>query len=189
MRTTRNKTGYPIWRGLLALSVLFLLACQEEGGGEGGAKNPAKAAAEAKKKEKDKAKDAPPGEPTPAGDAPEWRYNPVGARDPFKSLVEVASEEKVPMTPLQKFDLDQFNLVGILDEGGTMKAMVQDPDGNGHFITIDTLIGKNWGKVVRITPETVVVAEELRDFEGKLIVNELVLALPSLDGPQGKKRR
>jgi Tfp pilus assembly protein PilP len=58
-------------------------------------------------------------------------------------------------------------------------VMVEDLEGMGHFLQRDTLIGKNWGKVVRISPAEVIVAEEYRDFEGKLIVNEIPMKLPA----------
>ena len=110
-----------------------------------------------------------------------YSYNPIGKRDPFRSFItkdSVAIENR-PETPLQKYEIDQFKLVAIIWGIDDPVAMVEDPEGMGHFLRKGTLIGKNWGKVVRISPAEVIVAEEYRDFEGKLIVNEIPLKLPS----------
>ena len=48
-----------------------------------------------------------------------------------------------------------------------------------------TLVGKNWGKVSRITQDEVIISEEYRDFEGKLIVHEIPLKMPK--GPEDEE--
>ena len=48
-----------------------------------------------------------------------------------------------------------------------------------------TLLGKNWGKVSRITQDEVIISEEYRDFEGKLIVHEIPLKMPK--GPEDEE--
>jgi len=109
-----------------------------------------------------------------------YSYNPIGKRDPFKSFITkgVTPAEVKIETPLQKYEIDQYKLVAIISGGDEPVAMVEDPEKMGHFLQKETLIGKNWGKVVRITPSEVIVAEEYRDFEGKLIVTEIPLKLP-----------
>jgi len=113
-----------------------------------------------------------------------YSYNPIGKRDPFRSFIDntvVTPVEGGEETPLQKYEIDQYKLVGIIWGNETPIAMVEDPEGMGFFLQKDTLIGRNWGKVVRISPAEVIVAEEYRDFEGKLIVNEIPLKLPADD--------
>ena len=109
-----------------------------------------------------------------------YSYNPIGKRDPFKSFIVAAqaSPDAPIETPLQKYEIDQYKLKAIIWGVDSPVAMVEDPAKMGHFLQKDTLIGKNWGKVVRITPTEVIVAEEYRDPEGKLIVNEIPLRLP-----------
>lgn len=110
-----------------------------------------------------------------------YGYSPVGKRDPFRSPflreLETHTEEGEVITPLQRFDLDQLKLVGVVWGIPNPVAMVEDPEGNGYVIEKGTLIGKNWGKVARIIPEEVVVTEEYRDWEGKLIANEISMRL------------
>lgn len=119
-----------------------------------------------------------------AGDRLAYSYNPIGKRDPFKSFITketVATDSKIE-TPLQRYEIDQYSLVGIIWGGENPVAMVEDPDGMGYFLKKDSLIGRNWGKVAKITQTEIIVAEEYRDFEGKLIVNEISLKLPHAQG-------
>lgn len=119
--------------------------------------------------------------PTPTPDeTAEYNYNPVGKRDPFRSFVmeELSPDTKRVVTPLQRFDLDQLKIIGIIWGISSPRAMVVTPDGKGYVVQKGTLIGKNWGKVSRITQDEVIISEEYRDFEGRLIVTEVPLRLP-----------
>jgi len=117
--------------------------------------------------------------PTP-DDTEEYTYNPIGKRDPFKSFLaeEIAPGTQKALTPLQRFDIDQMGLIGIIWGISTPRAMVTTPDGKGYVVQKGTLVGKNWGKVSRITQDEVIISEEYRDFEGKLIVHEIPLKMP-----------
>lgn len=118
--------------------------------------------------------------PTPDDEAEEYTYNPIGKRDPFKSFLaeEVAPGTQKALTPLQRYDIDQLAVIGIIWGISTPRAMVTTPDGKGYVVQKGTLVGKNWGKVSRITQDEVIVSEEYRDFEGKLIVHEIPLKMP-----------
>lgn len=113
-----------------------------------------------------------------------YAYNPIGKRDPFRSFL--ASGERagddVPTTPLQRYEVDQYQLVGIIWGIERPRALVQDPEGVGHVMEVGTYIGKNWGKVTRISAEEVVVTEEYQTIRGDLVVNDIRLALPISDG-------
>jgi len=66
----------------------------------------------------------------------------VVARDPFKAPTEILPSECPPSMPLCKFDRSQLKLVGVIQvESGQFKAMVEDPDGRGYFITTGMQIG------------------------------------------------
>ncbi len=180
-----NKVG---WCGLACTSLLLGLVV---GLGLGcGEEAPRRVADTAAQKPAEKKAAGPEGENAGAekkeaeeaeGERLTYSYNPIGKRDPFRSFItkdSVAIENR-PETPLQKYEIDQFRLVAVIWGIDDPVAMVEDPEGMGHFLRKGTLIGKNWGKVVRISPTEVIVAEEYRDFEGKLIVNEIPLKLAS----------
>ncbi|MFM7203993.1 MAG: pilus assembly protein PilP [Myxococcota bacterium] len=173
MQNLKSMTRYALLL-VPVLGLASLTACEEEETGGGGA-----AQVRTPKRPKGEKKAAP---ETSAQEEEQlsYSYNPIGKRDPFRSFISkdpVAPDNPVE-TPLQRYEIDQYNLVGIIWGNENPLAMVEDPDGVGHFLQKDTLIGRNWGKVVRITPSEVIVAEEYRDFEGKLIVNEIPLKLP-----------
>ena len=176
----KSGTGMrPLLTPLLALTALLLLpACEEEA--ETGEPAAVAEQAPAPKKKKAPAKEEAKEAAEEEEAAPEFVYNALGRRDPYKSFVgqQNALDENRLTTPLQKYDLDQYRVVGVVWGVDDPLAMVEDPEGNGHFLKPGTLIGKNWGKVARINANTVVVAEEYRDFQGRLLVNEIVLSLP-----------
>ncbi len=63
-------------------------------------------------------------------------------RDPFRAPTEILPTECPPSMPLCRFDRSQLKLVGIIQVGdGQFKAMVEDPDGRGYFVTSGMQIG------------------------------------------------
>lgn len=120
---------------------------------------------------------------------PVYSYNPEGKIDPFKPILSGVSgrasgsrkkrSKTVPLTPLQKININQVKLVGIIESPNGNKAMVQDPSGKGYILTKGTYIGTNFGKVAKILSNKVVVQEEIEDFiTGKLKIQEVTLELP-----------
>ncbi|MEO1231859.1 MAG: pilus assembly protein PilP [Myxococcota bacterium] len=107
-------------------------------------------------------------------------YSPIGKRDPFRSIYEKFQDEEGQrtVTPLQKFELDQLKLVGIVSRIATPYAMVEDPNGKGHTLTRGKLIGKNWGRVSQITSDCVTIKEEYRDYTGRKVTNTTDMCIP-----------
>ena len=102
-------------------------------------------------------------------------YNPEGKIDPFAPLFR---EEKlaardgetmkmgkagicIPHTPLQKVDLSQLKLVGIIRASSGNRAMVEEASGRGYVIEKGTFIGINCGRVGQILKDRVIVDEPL----------------------------
>ena len=108
-------------------------------------------------------------------------YNPIGKRDPFRSFLSFGtrSEDTTPRTPLQKYEIDQYELVGIIWGVDRPRALVEDPEGIGHVMEIGTYIGRNWGKVTQITAGEVVITEEYQTLDGELVVNPIKMTLVS----------
>jgi len=113
-----------------------------------------------------------------------YTYNPIGKRDPFRSFLSTGERagDDVPQTPLQRYEVDQYLLVGIIWGVERPRALVQDPEGVGHVMEIGTYIGKNWGKVTAIGADEVIVTEEYQTIRGDLVVNDIKLSLPVSDG-------
>lgn len=123
-----------------------------------------------------------PDEPPPP---PPYRYVPEGKRDPFVPPTIAPRrvvDESVPLTPLQKVDLNQLRLMIVLVGKGEPRAMVQAPDGKSYILKRGTKVGKNDGVVKEINKEAVVIEEKYIDFSGKTITNLLLISLPKRAG-------
>ena len=101
------------------------------------------------------------------------RYSPAGKRDPFQPLALRAKASRRPrenLTPLERYELGQLQLVGIVSDGKRYKALVEvmeaDKVVRGYTLEVGTPIGPDEGKVKAITPTEVVIEESYIDFYG-----------------------
>jgi len=85
--------------------------------------------------------------------------------------------KRVPLTPLEKLDLSQLKLVGIILSDNGNKAMIEDAAGKGYVLKEDTYIGRNSGKVTRILKDKVIIEEEMENNDGRLIIFQRELKL------------
>lgn len=118
-------------------------------------------------------------------------YNPKGKIDPFEplfrekptiALVKKKRQKRVPRTPLEKIDLSQLKLVGIILASSGNKALVEESNGKGYVIKKGTYVGTNAGKVVQIEKDKVIVAEEYEDVLGNVTLRKKELKLPKPPG-------
>lgn len=135
--------------------------------------------------EKDEAATSLPPDPL-AGVIEEYTYNPGGKRDPFvpydvtEALALEGSRMGMgPVFPLQKYDLDQLKLVGIIWGVSQPKAMLTDPTGRGHVVKINDRIGRNNGYVARIREGEVVVIESFKGLDGRVSYQTKIMKLSS----------
>ena len=110
-------------------------------------------------------------------------YNPVGKRDPFRSYLSVMKEEGAPkqerkLEKTEKFELDQYKLVALISGTSQPRAMVEDPNRDGHIIRIGSRLGKNGGRITRISNNSIVVVEEFRAPTGERIRVPITVKLP-----------
>ena len=91
-------------------------------------------------------------------------------------------KKRVPRTPLERIDLAQLKLVGIILAASGNRAMVEEASGKGYVIKKGTYIGTNAGKVVKIHKEIVTVEEEFEDVFGKVKTRKRELKLPKPPG-------
>lgn len=123
------------------------------------------------------------GEEKPAEAPGEYAYNPIGKRDPFRSFFRAVEDTEIPNpTPLQRFDIEQYKLVGVVWGIDSPRAMVQDPEQTGHILELGTYVGKHWGRVTQISRTSVVVTEEYKEADGNLVTEQTVIALPVEEG-------
>ena len=122
---------------------------------------------------------------------PEYKYSPGGKPDPFVPFIQ-AQEQKRPLvqpekkkrvlTPLEKVEPAQLKLVGIIwyaDRPEAALAMVELPDGKGFILKKGVLVGRNGGQVIKISPDQVLIQEEVINIFGKLEKRNIALKLHS----------
>ena len=88
-----------------------------------------------------------------------------------------AKEREKFIQPLQRYDVSQLKLVGIIWDINNPRALVEDASGKGFIVTKGVLIGRNEGRVTEIRDNEVTVMEETVDFYGDRKVNEIKLKL------------
>jgi type IV pilus assembly protein PilP len=87
-------------------------------------------------------------------------YDAKNRRDPFQPYQEFKEiEQGAVLSPLQKFELDQLKLVGILWDVRNPRAMFVDPNNEVHIAGRDEGIGKRNGYIATIRESEVVVVE------------------------------
>ncbi len=117
-------------------------------------------------------------------EASSYEYDPTGKRDPFRPLFLMrrpAAQTVEPLTPLQRYEIGQLRLVGVVYNLAPPRAMVEDSSGLGFIVMPGTPIGPNGGVVTAIRPRQVVVEEWQTDVVGERHRKEHVLELPPED--------
>lgn len=113
-----------------------------------------------------------------------FQYSPDGRRDPFRSII-TSTKRMVSETlpPLQRKELAELKLIGIVWGGLGYGAIIQTDDGKGYTVRTGTRIGINNGVVRRISTSEVVVEENYLDIFGEPKVREVVMELhPQKEG-------
>lgn len=107
-------------------------------------------------------------------------YDPVGKRDPFapfqvkKSVVSQTPQG--PILPLQRFELDELKVVGIIWDVPNPKAIIQTKDGKIYYIGLNDKLGKYNGYVAAIREGEIVVIEAA-EIDDRLIYQSRILKL------------
>lgn len=120
-----------------------------------------------------------------------YSYKFEGKTDPFAPIFRDGSsvfadqndgkkKKRIPLTPIEKVDLSQLKLVGIIRAPSGNRALVEDASGKGFVIKKDARIGINSGRVIKILKDRVVVEEESESILGEttLVKRELKLQKP-----------
>lgn len=124
--------------------------------------------------------------------APEIDF--ANLRDPFESYLEVVAArnkaaqekrtaQKSNRTPelLEGFDLDTLKLVAIFSMGDQRVAMVEDAQGKGHLVSTGSYMGKNNGRIEKLTTDTIFLVEQILDPAGDLIERQVTLTMKEVN--------
>jgi len=120
-----------------------------------------------------------------------YTYDGLAGRDPFRSSTSEGNDEvavgKKTDGPhpdftrkreyLERFDLDTLTMVGTFSKETHNWALIRDPDGVVHRVSVGNYMGKNHGKVISIRQNQVALSEFLPDGAGGWLVREASMAL------------
>lgn len=115
-------------------------------------------------------------EPIPTFSAYEaFAYSAASLRSPFDRPIEVVELTQLRLTSsvepdrlrvrefLEQFPIDSLDLVGRLERGGVLWALLRDPAGGIHRVRQGNYIGQDHGKVVEIGAGYVAIVEIVTD--------------------------
>ncbi|ACR13468.1 pilus assembly protein PilP [Teredinibacter turnerae] len=116
-------------------------------------------------------------------------YSAARLRSPFELPVDVErriySQSSSDVKPdfnrekeyLEGFDLSSLRMVGTLEKGGTLWALVRDDAGMINWVTDGNYIGKNHGKIIETTESKIEILEIVSDGLDGWVERPSVLAL------------
>lgn len=120
-----------------------------------------------------------------------YTYEGLLGRDPFRTSTSEGADEVVQSGPatgprpdlqrpreyLERFELDTLAMVGTFSKEAADWALIQDPDGVIHRISVGNYMGKNHGKVSMVSNNEVQLSEFIADGGGGWLVRDASIAL------------
>lgn len=114
-------------------------------------------------------------------------------RDPFASYLAKVKNAPSPLVDnkrmisshdhekLEDFDLGTLSLVAIFSMGGERVAMVQDATAKGYIVRRGNFMGKNNGKIEKITDDTIFLVEQVLNPAGEVIDRQVTLTMKEVN--------
>jgi Tfp pilus assembly protein PilP len=128
---------------------------------------------------KQEIKEAPKPSITMAG----YEYSALGRRDPFMPLiVKQEAKPKKSQIPVENFEVADFRLIAILWKKDGYYAVISLPDGKSYTIREGMRLGLHGGKVYKISKDSVIIRENIRDYKGVVSPKDTVLKLRKEEG-------
>lgn len=117
-------------------------------------------------------------------------YEGLTGRDPFRQSISEGSDD-VRSTRgsgprpdfgrskeyLERYELDTLSMVGTFSKEQSYWALIRDPEGVIHRVSVGNYMGKNHGKVVNISSTEVDLSELISDGADGWLVREASIAL------------
>lgn len=93
-----------------------------------------------------------------------------------------------PKEPLEAYDLERLRMVGILQQGRNIQALVSAPDGNLYRVKLGSYMGQDFGMVVAITETGIKLKEIVEESGGDWVERETTLNLEEV-GQKAEQRK
>ncbi|BCX82512.1 type IV pilus assembly protein PilP [Methylomarinovum caldicuralii] len=116
-------------------------------------------------------------------------FDPEGLRDPFAPAKQalppqvaaggsgIKPDPTRPKEPLEAYDLDSLRMVGTVKKDAILWALIQTGEGTIYRVRTGNYLGKNHGRIVRITEEGIDLVEIFPDGPGTWRERQASLAL------------
>lgn len=100
-----------------------------------------------------------------------FRYNAAAMRSPFEVPIKIREIAHLSMSSdvrpdgkrakelLESYNLEAISMVGTMEQGGTVWALVDDGGGSVHQVFTGNYLGKNHGRIVEIRYDSLSVLE------------------------------
>jgi Tfp pilus assembly protein PilP len=109
-----------------------------------------------------------------------YTYDSRGRRDPFLPLITIAKEKptkKKGASPIESFAIEEISLLAIARDKEKYYALIMLPDKKNFTITEGMTLGLQGGKVEKITEDSVLIREYVKDYKGNIKPKDTVLKL------------
>jgi len=115
-----------------------------------------------------------------------YSYDPQSRRDPFQSMVKLLklSQTRAELPPLQRLELSDVKLIGIVSDASGYYGLIQTPDGKGYTVRVGTPMGTNNGTIKTISEQRIVVAEPAIDTTGKMTSRDIEILQRPKEGAE-----
>jgi Tfp pilus assembly protein PilP len=110
----------------------------------------------------------------------EYKYDAKGRKDPFLSLVAVTKEKQIKKkgaSPFESYDIAEIKLLAIASDKNKYFALIRLPDKKTYTITEGMSLGLEGGKVEKITKDSLVIRENIKDYRGDIKPRDTILKL------------
>lgn len=123
-----------------------------------------------------------------------FTYSAAGLRSPFQVPVEVREITRLQRLTnvrpdpnrtreyLEQFSIDTLSMVGTMQMGGTLWALMQDTEGSVHRVRMGNFLGKNHGRIVELTENYVALIEIVTNGPDEWVERPRKLALRTAEG-------
>ena len=117
-----------------------------------------------------------------------FAYSASDLRDPFESNVDIDEipvatknslhpETDRPKQLLESFPLDALSMVGTLEQLDNAWGLIKDPQDIVHKVKPGNYMGKNEGRIIKITESTIYLVEIVSDGIGGYIERDASIAI------------
>ena len=126
-----------------------------------------------------------------------FAYNAFDLPDPFKprkiepskGASKLAPDLARRKEPLEAYPLESLNMVGTLEKGKAVYALVRTPDKDLYQVRQGNYLGQNYGVIIGVTDAEIKLKELVQDGAGDWTERSSALQLIQSEAPKTQERR